>query len=421
MILYRGFVYDNKEQNRLLNTLRDDIYQTISSAPFLDTDTVINACDQLAKDVLNHRYDDIALPLLDALNIPHSMLERYAAYFSKEGLKRKVQIELGDLLNGDIKLNDNTIRSYRPLGVLFHVAAGNVDLLPAFTVVEGLLTGNVNILKLPTGDNGLSLNLLKALIDIEPKLKDYIYVFDIPSVETESIKKLSSLCDATVVWGGDEVSLAARSFVDIRSSLIVWGHKISFSYVDLNVSDEELEKLAESICTSNQLLCSSSQGIFVNTKNIEDCNTLAERFLPILAKVSQKLNTLPLTMRAKNSLLLYNEKLEGKSNGLYQKDGVSICVKNNQDLELSFLFQNVWIKPLAKENIITSLKINKNLLQTVSINQNIENKEEIIDNLLKAGLTRITPLGENSRMIEGEAHDGEYPLRRYIRIVERPC
>ena len=41
------------------------------------------------------------------------------------------------------------------------------------------------------------------------------------------------------------------------------------------------------------------------------------------------------------------------------------------------------------------------------------------NNLANAGLTRIVSLGDNSRMISGESHDGEYPLRRYIRIVEK--
>ena len=57
-------------------------------------------------------------------------------------------------------------------------------------------------------------------------------------------------------------------------------------------------------------------------------------------------------------------------------------------------------------------------MQTVSININIKDKEEIVRNLAKAGVTRITPLGDNSRMLPGESHDGEYALRRYIRIVE---
>ena len=367
---------------------------------------------------LNHEFDDVALPLLKALNMPYSALERYANCFSKEGLLKKIDIELGELKNGVLSLDKDNNRYYEPLGILFHIAAGNVDLLPAYSVVEGLLVGNINILKLPTGDNGLSVLLLKELIKEEPLLKDYIYVFDVPSTEVETIKELSNLADATIVWGGDEAQKAARAFVDIHSSIISWGHKISFSYVDNSVTDEEIEALCKSICLSNQLFCSSSQGIYMNTDNKEELHSFAKRVLPIFAKVSKEMNTLPLTMKAKNSLLIYNEKLEGNAPNIYNQDGISIIVKDDDKLELSYLFQNIWIKALKKEDIIRVLKPNKNLLQTVSININIKDKEEIVRNLAKAGVTRITPLGDNSRMLPGESHDGEYALRRYIRIVE---
>ena len=418
MILYKGEIYPNEKQAELISSLKEDMYLTLQSKKTLPYMTVIEACDKLYQRVINHEFDDIALPLLKALNMPYSSLERYAKVFSKEGLLKKIDIELGDLKNGALSLDENNNRYYEPLGILFHIAAGNVDLLPAYSVVEGLLVGNINILKLPTGDNGLSILLLKELIKEAPVLKDYIYVFDVPSTEVETIKQLSNLADATIVWGGDEAQRAARSFVDIHSSIISWGHKISFSYVDNNVTDEEIEALCTSICLSNQLFCSSSQGIYMNTDNMEELHKLAKRVLPIFAKVSKSMNTLPLTMKAKNSLLLYNDELEGNLNNIYKDSGVSIVVKEDNKLELSYLFQNIWIKALKKEDIVNVLKENKNLLQTVSINKNLNDKEDIIRLLAKAGAVRITALGDNSRMLAGESHDGEYALRRYIRIVE---
>ena len=420
MILYKGNIYSNDKQNELISSLKEDMLLTLENNKTLSYQTVISACDKLYQRVMNHEFDDVALPLLKALNMPYSALERYANCFSKEGLLKKIDIELGELKNGVLSLDKDNNRYYEPLGILFHIAAGNVDLLPAYSVVEGLLVGNINILKLPTGDNGLSVLLLKELIKEEPLLKDYIYVFDVPSTEVDTIKELSNLADATIVWGGDEAQRAARAFVDIHSSIISWGHKISFSYVDNSVTDEEIEALCKSICLSNQLFCSSSQGVYMNTDSKEELHSFAKRLLPIFAKVSKEMNTLPLTMKAKNSLLIYNEKLEGNAPNIYNQDGVSIIVKDDDKLELSYLFQNIWIKALKKEDIIRVLKPNKNLLQTVSINIHIKDKEEIVRNLAKAGVTRITPLGDNSRMLPGESHDGEYALRRYIRIVETP-
>ena len=418
MILYKGEIYPNEKQAELISSLKEDMYLTLNKKETLSYMTVIDACDKLYQRVFNHEFDHIALPLLSALNMPYSSLERYAKVFSKEGLLKKIDIELGDLKNGVLSLDEDNNRYYEPLGILFHIAAGNVDLLPAYSVVEGLLVGNINILKLPTGDNGLSILLLKELIKEAPVLKDYIYVFDVPSTEIETIKQLSNLADATIVWGGDEAQKAARAFVDIHSSIISWGHKISFSYVDSGVTNEEIEDLCKSICLSNQLFCSSSQGIYMNTDSKEELHSLAKRVLPIFAKVSKEMNTLPLTMKAKNSLLIYNDKLEGNADNIYSDDGVSIIVKEDNKLELSYLFQNIWIKPLKKEDIVNVLKPNKNLLQTVSINKELKDKEDIIRLLAKAGATRITNLGDNSRMLAGESHDGEYALRRYIRVVE---
>lgn len=418
MILYKGEIYPNEKQAELISSLKKDMYLTLNKKETLSYMTVIDACDKLYQRVFNHEFDHIALPLLSALNMPYSSLERYAKVFSKEGLLKKIDIELGDLKNGVLSLDEDNNRYYEPLGILFHIAAGNVDLLPAYSVVEGLLVGNINILKLPTGDNGLSILLLKELIKEAPVLKDYIYVFDVPSTEIETIKQLSNLADATIVWGGDEAQKAARAFVDIHSSIISWGHKISFSYVDSGVTNEEIEDLCKSICLSNQLFCSSSQGIYMNTDSKEELHSLAKRVLPIFAKVSKEMNTLPSTMKAKNSLLIYNDKLEGNADNIYSDDGVSIIVKEDNKLELSYLFQNIWIKPLKKEDIVNVLKPNKNLLQTVSINKELKDKEDIIRLLAKAGATRITNLGDNSRMLAGESHDGEYALRRYIRVVE---
>ena len=418
MILYKGEVYPDGKQEELISSLEGDMLETLQNNRTLTYNDVIDACDKLYQRVMNHEFDSIVLPLLEMANMPYSTFERYAKYFSKEGLLKKIDIELGDLKNGELDLDEENTRHYEPLGILFHIAAGNVDLLPAYSVVEGLLVGNINILKLPTGDNGMSIRLLQELIKESPILKDYIYVFDVPSTEVETIKQLANLADATIVWGGDMAQKAARTFVDIHSSIISWGHKISFTYVDKNVTDEELKALCESICATNQLFCSSSQGIYVNTDDVNELKALAERILPLFAETSKKMGTLPLTMKAKNSLLIYNEKLEGHADKVFTKDGVSIIVKEDNKLELSFLFQNIWIKPLKKEDIIKVLKPNKNLLQTVSINKLIEDKKEISSLLAKAGATRITALGDNSRMLAGESHDGEYALRRYIRVVE---
>lgn len=79
------------------------------------------------------------------------------------------------------------------------------------SVAEGLLAGNINILKLPSADKGLSIRIIKRLCKYEPLLSRYIYVFDTPSSDVRTIQALAGFADGIVVWGGTEAVKAVRS------------------------------------------------------------------------------------------------------------------------------------------------------------------------------------------------------------------
>ena len=87
-------------------------------------------------------------------------------------------------------------------------------------------------------------------------------------------------------------------------------------------------------------------------------------------------------------------------------------------LELSWLGGNCWVKPLPHRQLLAALKGQKGYLQTVGLLCAPEEREELSVLLARAGLVRITEAGEMSRTLPGEAHDGDYPLRAYSRIVE---
>src|SRR5574344_630150 len=367
MILYKGIIYEDSKQESLFTSLENDCYKTINSNTHLQVEQVINACDALYHKLIKGEFDDIILPFLHLADISKEYFLEIANMFSAESLRYKCEIELDKEIDNLPPLQDGTKRVRRPLGILFHIAAGNVDGLPAYSVIEGILAGNINILKLPSGDSGLSIKLLQELIKVEPILKDYIYVFDVPSTEIESIKFLASIADGVVVWGGDEANIAARNFVDIKTKIISWGHKLSFAYVDNIVKDEELYKLAKHICLTNQVFCSSCQGIFVNTSSFDELITFGKRFFEILKEVNKEVGLTDIGMRGKNTIQLYSDQLEeNNQNVILSSCGVSVVIKHDHELELSYLFRNVWIKALPSSDII-SLKKHKNHLQSVAL------------------------------------------------------
>lgn len=413
MILMHGKIISTHLESKYLDSLYNDCLVTLNLET-LKPEIVIQACDILYKRVINGEFNEIIFPLLKSSNISYERFRDMAHLFSKEELEYKYTIELGDILH---PLKNGTIRKRYPLGILFHIAAGNVDGLPAYSVIEGLLSGNINILKLPSSDNGLSIRLLYELIQIEPKLKEFIYVFDVPSTDFTTIQKLASMADGIVVWGGDEAVKAARNMADITTKIIDWGHKLSFAYMTSSISDDQLYQLACHICETNQVLCSSCQGIFVDTNQIEVLENIGQRFYEQLLKVNMNYGKTDIGMRGKNTLRLYTDKLENNNYKILSNEGISVVIKYDQELELSYLFRNVWIKALPHENIIYQLKPHKNHLQTCGLFCDESEKEFLSSLLASAGIIRITK-GDMSRMIAGEAHDGRYPLIEYSRIVE---
>lgn len=418
MLLIHGEIINTNFEDKYLKSLYQDCLNTLNQNNSLTKEKVINACDNLYKRVINGDFDDIIEPLLRMADISKEHFDKMAQLFTREELEYKCQIELSNTYPLPDALKDGTKREVYPLGILFHIAAGNVDGLPAYSVIEGLLTGNINILKLPAGDNGLSIKLLWELIQIEPALKDYIYVFDVPSTDVETLKVFAEIADGIVVWGGDEAVKAARNMADVKTKIIPWGHKLSFAYVTPDVKDEELYGLALHVCETNQVFCSSCQGIFVDTEEKSILEAIGSRFFEQLKKANTLKGKTDMGMRGRNTIRLYKDMLEkDQQNQILSDEGVSVIVKSDRELELSYLFRNVWVKALPRTEIIQRLKIHKNHLQTCGLFCAEKDRAELIKLLATAGVVRIT--GANmSRTIPGEAHDGTYALREYTRVVE---
>ncbi len=419
MILYKGKTYENSEQEPLFETLEKDCLDTLDNNKSLKPAMVIDACDQLTQKIEAGKFDHLIQPLLSTFDIPEAHFEHYLSMFKKEALEKKVKIELGEDHKTLDPLDENNERAIRPLGILFHIAAGNLDVLPAYSLIEGLLVGNINILKLPTGDKGLSVKLLSALIEIEPRLSDYIYVFDVPSIEIDTLKIFADIADAIVVWGGNEAIKAARTMASPNTKLIEWGHKLSFAYADSSATDEDLRGLAKNIVTTNQLLCSSAQGIYVDTNDREELDRFAKRFFDILNEVSNAHQPVPYGMKSKNAVELYYEDMVKEDTGkrIFKHKSVSVITSDDSTLELSMLFRNVWVKMLPSDFIVKTLKPYKNTLQTATVLSE-KQYDGYVEKLIKAGVVRIKKPEEMSEALLGESHDGMYPLRLYTKNVE---
>lgn len=428
MIIANGKTYPSEEQDRLLDTAERDICVTLAEKT-LSAETVIAAVDKLGRGIAAGEFDDIirALPVDE----PMRYKSLAAEMLSREFLEYKLKVELGVKpgVEPSVKLGvaelenrpENAVYTrIMPLGVIFHIAAGNMDGLPAFSLAEGLLTGNVNILKLPNADNGLSVEIISKLIEYEPRLADFIYVFDTPSSDVHAMKKMAALADGIAVWGGESAVAAVRALAPVGAKLIEWGQKLSFAYISGGYGERELTELAAHIADTKQLLCSSCQVIYLDTDDDTDLQRFCTEFLPILEREAAKRKPSSIGGRAHDSLLRYTDMLEDILGGKilpFRGKGCSLTIGTDSELELSDMMCNVLVKKLPRREIVPVLRRKKQYLQTAGLICPESERAELADILARCGVTRVTAAGEMSKPFAGEGHDGEYPLRRYTRVV----
>ena len=426
MNLINGKLIEEIPANFLAEELEQRITKTLSGSR-LDVRRVIAACDTLAASIDEREFLGALEALRLSTRVAEARLRQAREMFSGEALTYRLERELGvdyGLTHRPAPPFCGRSISERivPLGVLFHIAAGNADALPAYSVVEGLLAGNVNILKLPSAaDGGLSLRLLARLIEIEPCLAGYIYALDYSSRDTQELGLLARLADAVVIWGGDEAVSSVRKMTPPDTKIVEWGHKISFAYAtERGLAEGQMEGLARHICETNQLLCSSCQGVFVDTDDMAAVRRFAERFLPILERTSEEYPAdAGLGAQAQVTLRRRSAELEAVLGGGRVFGGAesSISALEDSRLETGIMFRNIWAKRLPRGRIIKELRPYKNHLQTAALLCGAAERDELTQLLLMAGVSRVTR-GENmSESYCGEPHDGEFALRRYTRIA----
>lgn len=415
MIFAGGSILPDRELEVALSRLERELPQILSGPP-LAADAVLDALEALGNELDSGALD----PLIAQFAPPGAReeLDRVRPQIGRAALEERLELELGGL-SGSRPFGRAEVR---PLGVLLHVAPGNMAGLPAFTAAEGLLTGNLNLVKLPRGDRGLTLAAFQKLTELEPKLAPWLYAFDIPSRDTGSLRRLAALADGVVTWGGDGAVAAMRELAPTGCRLIEWGHRLSFAYLS-DWEGMDLSALAEHIVSTGGLLCSSCQVIFLDTDYLSVGEQFCKKFLPVLERAAASRCKTPgqaaqTALYARETALEQTVDRSGSDDLNFPGQCCSLTLRRDYELELSHLHGNVLVKRLPRGEIVPVLRRQRGRLQTAGLLCTEWSREELTALLARAGVNRITVPGHMSHTFPLEAHDGEYPLRRYVRVVD---
>lgn len=423
--IYRGEPVSRQDFLNRLSQLPSRLQEDLLLEP-LTPGVVIEAVDKLLKALSQQ---EITKELME-LGVPKYAAEEYVritfSSLEKQELFKKVYRELGEnpftwkTTEEDIEEKD------QPLGVLLHIGAGNALGISAFSVLEGLLTGNINILKLPENEGGLSSKILLHLAEIEPRLMPYIYVLDVSSKDKEIISALIEAVDAVVVWGSDDAVTAIRQLTPPTVSIIEWGHRLSFAYFSKKEDNEEdLQGLARDICSTDQLYCSSPQCVFYETTDHQELDKFAYKLAKHIESTTKEY---PVALKPEaaqaqitwiRQLVSLEEVLEEKKLIIDEDRQYSVMIDYHAELKTSPLFRNIWVMPIERRKLMGILRAHKGHLQTLGLSCNKEEFDELANIFYAAGVNRITSCGHMSVNYSGEPHDGYYAMGRYVRRVNR--
>ena len=400
----------------------------------LPNDVLIEACEKLRLRIVGGLEPELADALI-ATGATSQQAEQtllnVVDFMHKEHLFRKLKRELGSYFPFELErpdYNEAPFEAWSPLGVQFHVVSGNALQVAVVSMLEGLMAGNINILK-NTARNGPFASLFfQRLIELDTHhlLQYFIYIFEISSQEQNHIQQFIDLADVICIWGGEEAVKSIRAMTSPGTRIVVWGHKISFAYFteDTLSRRDQIAQLAEDICKRNQQACTSPQCVLVESPDKDGIQAFAKQLASELKKVGSRYTPLKPSNAEQAEItavkLLHQTEAVLHMGETYEADDGSfrVLVDYRPGLRPSPLFRTIWVKPMERKQIVPLLRPLNRYLQTCGLaTGNLEDMTEVTNLLIKAGVQRITEVGRQHEAYTGEPHDGVYALQQYVKRV----
>lgn len=168
-------------------------------------------------------------------------------------------------------------------GVAFHVAPSNVPVNYAYSLVTGLLTGNSNVVKIPSKDFPQISLINKGIaetLEEYPMIKPYVCLVRYGR-EKEVNDYLSCIADTRIIWGGNNTVMEIRrSPLGPRAGEITFADRYSLAVINseeyLAIDDKErfAEKFYNDTFLTDQNACTSPRlvvWIGREKKKAKDC------------------------------------------------------------------------------------------------------------------------------------------------------
>ncbi|MBI4678626.1 MAG: hypothetical protein HY748_13695 [Elusimicrobia bacterium] len=365
------------------------------------------------------------LPGITGFSLPmvRKGLEELCWTLNPELLRRKLDKELR-------MQDDPAAILWEPLGVVLHVLAGNVFVGAAGALVEGLITRNVTLLKMPSADAFFLPELLASLAELDDDgvVSRSIAAFEYRPDQADVIAKLKASVDAVAVWGGEESVRAYREGLPARTRLIVFGPKISLALITKEGSMKtDLTSMASLLAIDvsiwDQNACTAPQVCYVEGES------LARRLVSALPDAFQAASKRlpPGSVHKDNAVEIQKlrsvaEVAQARGQGLLRQalKGLDWTVIMDRDLTLepSPLHRTIRVIPFNRiQDVLAQMESLRGYIQTVGLIASPTENADLSSRMARAGALRILELGRTSTGEIDDPHDGRYDLPQMMNAV----
>jgi hypothetical protein len=363
---------------------------------------------------------------------------------SPDYLKKKIEGELGaGTVQGALTPGkDSPIGLIvQPAGQVLHVASGNVFLACVDSLIDGIITRNINYVKMSSEETDFPVIFAQSIKDFDKEgdIASRLAVLWWHGGDTAIEGLFKRSMDRIVFWGGEEALKNWETGLGESTILVRHGPKISFGVISregLASSDmaDISGRIAFDISLWEQKACNSPQAVFVEDSVDEPAMRL---FIDLLAAGLKKMHSVfPPGKRSDDEYVEIMKAREMAVAGHLMADRPACVVGPNTfdwtiivegkpgptDLTPSPLNRTIIIRRFGSlGELSTLLKKRSFFLQTAGMCLSDRELTEYAQALSEAGVTRICPFGAMAMPLPGSPHDGIYALRDLTRcaVVER--
>ena len=254
MLRYGGAV-TLMQQN--IDRLRDEKQACLENIIYLlGSQEIIREMNSIAarqpfdEETLNYLNDVSKILLSDSEAKAYADIITFAFWIRKSSLTK---------LKERFMYEDGNIHMGR--GVAFHIAPSNVPINYAYSLVTGLITGNANIVRVPSKEYDqieIITRAFQSVLDLEKYVELRRYICLVRYDRNREINDwISAIADVRIIWGGDEtIAEIRKSPLNPRACEVTFADRFSLAVVDSDwyLTQNDKDKIAEGFYNDTYLM-----------------------------------------------------------------------------------------------------------------------------------------------------------------------